>query len=100
MKFLRRLLTVVIVIAMVGAGVLFALQNEVAVPLDILVYQFQPRSLALWILLALALGGVAGLLVSSFIMVRQRVSLGSTKRQLAKTRAEVQQLRTAGQAAE
>ncbi len=96
MKLLRNILTVIIVLAMVGVGVLFALQNEVAVPLDLLVYKFEPRSLALWLLSSLAIGGLLGLLISSFIMVRQRASLSATRRQLVKARAEVDSLRTAG----
>jgi len=96
MKLLRNLLTVLIVLAMVGVGVLFALQNEAPVPLDLLVYKFEPRSLALWLLAALGTGGLLGLMLSSVLMVRQRASLGSTKRQLIKARAELDKLRTAG----
>jgi putative membrane protein len=95
MKFLRNLLTILFVVAMIGVGVLFALQNEVAVPLDILVHQFEPRSLALWLLIALAIGGAGGLLISSFFMVRQRVALGSARRQLTKAREEIEKLHTA-----
>ena len=40
---------------MVGIGSLFALQNSQPVPMDVLVYQFQPHSLAMWILSAFAL---------------------------------------------
>jgi len=96
MKLLRNLLTVLIVLAMVGVGVLFALQNEALVPLDLLVYKFEPRSLALWLLAALGTGGLLGLMLSSALMVRQRASLSSTKRQLIKARAELDKLRTAG----
>jgi putative membrane protein len=96
MKLLRTLVTVVVVLAMVAAGVLFALQNAVAVPLDLLVYTLAPRSLALWILLAFALGGIVGLLVSSLMMVRLRASAASLRRQLGRARAEVDKLRTAG----
>ena len=96
MKLLRNLLSILVVLAMIGVGVLFALQNEMPVPLDLLVYQFEPRSLALWLLSALAVGGVLGLLISSVIMVRQRASLSTAKRQLVKARAEVDKLRTAG----
>jgi len=95
MKFLRKFFTIVIVLAMVGAGVLFALQNETAVPLDLLVYTFEPRSLALWLLGALALGGLAGLLVSSLIMLRLRAALNAARRQLARARVEVENLRSA-----
>jgi uncharacterized membrane protein YciS (DUF1049 family) len=95
MKSLRKLLTVVIVLAALGVGMLFALQNKIPVPLDLLVYTFEPRSLALWVLSAFAIGGLLGMLACSAIMLRQRASLGSAKRQLARTRAEVGKLRDA-----
>jgi uncharacterized membrane protein YciS (DUF1049 family) len=93
MKFLRNLFTVVIVLATVAVGVLFALQNKMPVPLDLLVYTFAPRSLALWVLAAFAVGGVLGMLISSVILVRMQASLATVKRQLAKARAEADKLR-------
>lgn len=96
MKLLRNLLSIAFVLAMVAVGVLFALQNKTPVPLDMLVYTFEPKSLALWVLVAFALGGILGMLLSSFILVRQRASLGGANRKLAKARAEVDKLRTAG----
>ena len=66
------------------------------VPLDVLVYTFEPRSLALWLLIAFASGGALGLLMSSFLMLRKRAALANANRQLAKSRAEVDKLRTAG----
>jgi uncharacterized membrane protein YciS (DUF1049 family) len=94
MKFLRRILTILIVLATIGVGVLFALQNKVLVPLDLLVYTFEPKSLALWVLGAFALGGLLGMLISSALIVRLRASLGSSRRQLAKSRTEVEKLRS------
>ncbi len=96
MKLLRKILTILVVLATLAVGVLFALQNKTPVPLDLLVYTFEPKSLALWVLAAFALGGVAGMLISSAILVRQRATIGSTNRQLAKARTEVDKLRTAG----
>jgi putative membrane protein len=93
MKLLRNLLTVLIVLATLGLGAFFALQNKDPVPLDLLVYTFEPQSVALWILTAFALGGLLGMLVSSFILVRTRASLGSCKRQLDKAQMEVSKLR-------
>jgi putative membrane protein len=95
MKQLRKILTAVILIAAVALGVLFALQNKEAVPLDLLFFSFAPRSLALWLLVAFALGGLAGLLVSSFYLLRSRAALGTSRRQLARAQAELQQLRAA-----
>ncbi len=99
MKILRHLVTALIVLAMIAVGVLFALQNEVAVPLDLLVYQFEPRSLALWVLCALAIGGLLGLAISSVIMLRQYASLRSAQRQLTRTRSELDRLQAAAPAA-
>lgn len=96
MKKLRTLLYILILLAGVGLGVLFALQNTQAVPLDLLIYTFSPRSLALWVLGAFALGGIAGLLVSSVYMLRSRAALGSSRRQLARTRTELAQEKVRG----
>jgi uncharacterized membrane protein YciS (DUF1049 family) len=95
MKQFRRIITLVIVLAAIFVGVLFALQNREPVALDLLVYTFSPRSLALWVLLAFALGGVAGIAVSSAILLRGRTALASCRRQLAKARKELEQQRTA-----
>ena len=96
MKLLRNLLYIALVLAMVAVGVLFALQNEMPVPLDLLVVTFEPRSLALWLLIAFAVGGVLGMAMSSVLMVRPRTSLGSANRKLARSKAELDKLRTAG----
>ena len=94
MKQLRNIFSVLILLVGLVLGVLFALQNTQAVPLDVLVYTFAPRSLALWILLAFALGGIAGLLVSSIYMLRSRAALGASRRQLARARTELERERS------
>ena len=91
MKLLRTIFSILILLAGIALGVLFALQNKQPVPLDLLIFTFAPRSLALWVLGALALGGLAGLLVSSIYMLRSRAALGSSRRQLARTKTELEQ---------
>ncbi len=93
MKLLRKLVFILVVLAMLGVGILFALQNKAPVPLDLLVYTFEPRSLALWVLLAFALGGVLGMAASSFMIVRTRAALNARNRQLDRAREEVSKLR-------
>ena len=94
MSFLRNLLAVAIALVMVAAGVLFALQNPEPIALDILVMKLPERSLALWVLAALALGGLLGLLLSSLALLRLRARLAATRRQLARAQTEVDRLRT------
>lgn len=100
MKNLRKLLTIVVVLAALLASVLFSLKNEAPVPLDLLVYTFEPQSLALWVLVAFAIGGVLGMVVSSVILVRTRASLGSCRRQLDRALQELRSLRSAAPVAD
>lgn len=100
MKLLRKLIAILVVLAMLGVGILFALQNKSPVPLDLLVYTFEARSMALWVLLAFALGGVLGMAASSLIVLRTRASLNARSRQLERARDEVSKLRDAATAAD
>lgn len=96
MGFLRKLLALILAAAMAAVGVLFALQNAQPVPLDVLFMILPPRSLALWVLGALALGGVLGLLLSSFAVLRLRARLMAARRQIANSQAELDRLRAKG----
>ncbi|MBA6412858.1 LapA family protein [Parahaliea sp. F7430] len=96
MRLLLKLITLLLLLAMLAAGVLFAVQNKEPVPLDLLVYTFTPRSLALWILSAFTIGGIAGMLASSAVILRLRAAGASSKRQLQKANHEIDRLRTAG----
>ena len=96
MGFLRKFFALILAVAMAAVGVLFALQNAEPVPLDVLIMILPPHSLALWVLGALALGGVLGLLLSSIAVLRLRARLMSARRQLANSQAEMDKLRVKG----
>ncbi len=88
MHIFRNILFFLIALAMLAIGALFAVQNEAAVPLDLLVIYLPERSVALWVLLALALGGVLGMLTSLTIILRLRASLAVARRRLARQQAD------------
>ena len=94
MGFIRKLLALLLALAMAALGVLFALQNAEPVPLDVLVMVLPAHSLALWVLGALAIGGVLGLLLSSFAILRLRARLLAARRQIASAQAELDSLRS------
>jgi putative membrane protein len=96
MGFIYKLLALLLAVAMAGVGVLFALQNAQPVPLDILVMTLPPRSLALWVLGALAIGGILGLLLSSLAVLRLRARLLSARRQIASAQTDLDRLRSKG----
>lgn len=99
MGFLRKLLALALALAMAAVGVLFALQNADPVPLDVLVMTLPPRSLALWVLGALAIGGLLGLLLSSIAVLRLRGRLMAARRQVANAQSELDRLRVTSLAA-
>lgn len=96
MKLLRTLVSLLVLVAAVALGVLFALQNTQPVPLDVLLYRFGERSLALWVLLALGLGALLGLLASSLMMLRLRARLATSRRHLERAQTELDRLRVGG----
>jgi uncharacterized integral membrane protein len=96
MKFLGTIVSILVVIATTGAGVLFALQNKTPVPLDMLFHSFEPRSVALWVLGAFAVGGLLGVVMSSGMILRKRAALAASNRQLQRVREELDQLRSTG----
>lgn len=96
MNAVRKVVYLLVVLAMVALGVLFALQNSQLVAVDILLYEFAPRSLALWLLTVLALGGLLGMLVSSLITLRLRTQLSLAQRKLDRCKLELDRLRVAG----
>jgi putative membrane protein len=100
MKFLRNLLVLVFIAGVAFVGAMFATANDTPVPLDMLIYTFEPKTLSLWVLGAFALGGVLGMLASSVILLRMRASLGSARRQLDKTRDELDKAQGGAPAAE
>ncbi|MEM9256103.1 MAG: LapA family protein [Pseudomonadota bacterium] len=93
MNLLKKILTILTALVMLAIGVLIALSNQTTVPLDLLIHTFEPRSLALWLLSAFAIGGVVGMLVSSLILLRTRATLSSHRRELEKARTELSRLR-------
>ena len=96
MNLLRKLITVLIILATVAVGVLFALQNTALVPLDMLVYTFAEKSLALWILAAFATGGMVGMLTVMGIVVSLRTALRAANKKVTKTNLELDKLKNSG----
>jgi uncharacterized integral membrane protein len=84
MNILKKLLYFTLALGMLALGALFAVQNTASVPLDLLVVYLPARSVALWVLLAFACGGVLGMLFSIGLVVRLRASLLKARRELAR----------------
>lgn len=93
MRWLKRLVTVLVLALVLAGGLLFSLQNAITVPVDLLVYQTVERPVSVWLLVAFALGGVIGLVVGSAALVRVQSSRLRLRRQLQACEKELAQLK-------
>lgn len=84
MRLLKRILIIALMFVVLAFGVLFSIQNTSLAPLDLLVVQLPAQRLSLWVLLAFAVGGACGMLISTAAIVRLKSRALMLQRQLNK----------------
>lgn len=94
MRWIQRLLVVVVLLLVLIFGLLFSLQNSQSVPLDLLVLQLQARPIAVWLLATFAFGGLIGLLVGSVALLRLQASRYRLRRRLESCERELSELKS------
>ena len=81
MHWLRQGLTLLLAVLAIAAGGLFALQNTQAVPLDLVLFHLPSQPIAIWILLALALGVAIGLAAGAVLALRRAATIRRLRKQ-------------------
>jgi putative membrane protein len=94
MRWIQRILVVVLLLLVLIFGLLFSLQNSQSVPLDLLVLQLQARPIAVWLLATFAFGGVVGLLVGTTALLRVQASRYRLRRRLENCEKELSELKS------
>ena len=94
MRWIKRLVVLLILALVLAGGLLFSLQNSGTIPVDLLVYQTAERPLSVWLFVAFALGGVIGMVVGSLALVQLQTSRLRLRRQLVACEKELAQLKT------
>lgn len=84
MRLLKRVIIILLMLVVLAFGVLFSIQNTMLAPLDLLVIQLSEQRLSLWVLLAFAVGGICGMVISAAAIVRLKSRLLLLQRQLNK----------------
>ncbi|WP_440995924.1 LapA family protein [Arhodomonas sp. SL1] len=89
---MRRLLFLVLAIAVIALGLSFALLNGEEVMVN---YYFGSAAmpLSLWLAIALLVGAVLGVLSATMVLLRQRRELARLRREARHARTEVDELR-------
>lgn len=86
MKVIVRLLYLLILLAIIVAGMLFTFRNTAEVPLDLFFVQLPPASLSFWMLASFATGGLLGVLFTLGIALRLKTGNVLLNRELGKAR--------------
>lgn len=93
MRWLKGIVATVFALILLVLGMLFAVRNQQTVPLDIIWAELPAASLSLWILLALIVGVLLGMLAMSGLYLRLRTSLMRQRHDNHQQRRELDQLR-------
>ena len=96
MRFLKRLIVVLLVLCVLVVGILFTLHNMVPVTIDLIFITLPEASLSLWLLGAFALGGFVGVMLSSVMLLSLKTRLYYLNKKVTSARHELNKLRTTG----
>lgn len=93
MAGLQKILIVLLVIVLVLLALVFSLNNQMAVPLNFLVFETRPQGVAIWIILAFVIGALVGVLMATLATVKAKVSRRSLHKKLERTEQALQKER-------
>lgn len=82
MRWLKSLLILIAVLLALAVGLLFSVENDAVIPLNILIAELPPQRLSTWIIAAFFAGGVAGVAASSAALLRAKASKIQLRRRL------------------
>lgn len=94
MGLLKKILFLVVLIAIVVYGALFAVENDTPVPLDLLLVKLPELRLSLWLVAAFIVGGLSGLIICALKLLQSKGQYQLLCRKLAKAEKELNQLRS------
>ncbi|GGY07158.1 hypothetical protein GCM10007160_38320 [Litchfieldella qijiaojingensis] len=93
MRWLKGLILAIILLAVLLLGILFAVNNQQTLPLNLIWVELPPASLSVWLLAALACGVVLGMLAMTGVYLRLRTMLTRAQRHNQQQRKELDRLR-------
>jgi len=85
MAAFRKGLIIVLVIALILFVLVFSLNNQQPVSLDFFFFQTPTLGVALWLMLALVVGGLLGMFFTSLALFRSRLARRRAERKLNKS---------------
>ena len=94
MRWIKGLILAVILLIVVLVGILFAVNNQQTIALNLIWLELPAVSLSVWLLATLVFGVVLGMLAMLGVYVRLKANLARSQRQNKQQRKELDSLRT------
>ncbi|MCB5161677.1 lipopolysaccharide assembly protein LapA domain-containing protein [Marinomonas algarum] len=95
LKWLKRIVSAVLIIFFLAIGVFFAIRNPQIISLDLVFWQGPELSVALYMILAFTFGACVALLISSVAFLHNERQIRVLTRKNEKARQEIDALRKA-----
>ncbi|CDG54619.1 conserved exported hypothetical protein [Halomonas sp. A3H3] len=94
MRWIKGLILAVILLIVVLVGILFAVNNQQTIALNLIWLELPAVSLSVWLLATLVFGVILGMLAMLGAYVRLKATLARSQRQNKQQRKELDSLRT------
>ncbi|MEQ6889446.1 LapA family protein [Halomonas sp. CS7] len=93
MRWLKGLILAIILLAVLLIGILFAVNNQQTLPLNLIWIELPAVSLSVWLLASLTVGVLLGMIAMSGVYLRLRTLLTRAQRHNQQQRKELDRLR-------
>jgi lipopolysaccharide assembly protein A len=93
MRWLKGLILAIILLAVLLVGILFAVNNQQTLPLNLIWLELPAASLSVWLLASLTVGVLLGMLAMIGVYLRLRTRLTRAQRHNQQQRKELDRLR-------
>lgn len=94
MKLIKKLLLAVLMLCILAVGILLGMDNQQPITLRFLDWQTPETSLYFWLLISLAIGFLAGSLLSAVGLMKQALRIRKLENLLTQSKQQVQNIQT------
>jgi len=94
-RFLIKILVLLLCLLILFVGVLFAINNTDKIALDFVFFKTFELSIGMWLVIAMAIGGVIGFLLNSVALIALKARLKRARKKSESADKELAVLRTA-----
>ncbi|SDN99983.1 lipopolysaccharide assembly protein LapA domain-containing protein [Vreelandella arcis] len=94
MRWIKGLILAVILLVVLLVGILFAVNNQQTIALNLIWLELPAISLSVWLLATLTLGVLVGMIAMMGVYIRLKAKLARSERHSRQQRKELDQLRT------